>query len=69
MDDWSVNFGPGPAVPESQPIPMSEIVFLHITEATQLQFTQAPLENSSFSNSHVGVQDLSRVLVWRPAGT
>jgi hypothetical protein len=67
-DNAGVNFGPGPALPESQPIPLSDIMFLHITENTQLQFTQPQPENSFFSGGYVGVNDLSRALVYRPAG-
>jgi hypothetical protein len=44
--DDLTNFGGGAAPKESQPIPISDISFLHITEATQLQFTQPYTENS-----------------------
>jgi hypothetical protein len=67
-DSAGINFGPGPVSPESQPVPLSDIMFLHITESTQLQFTQPQPENSFFSGSCIGVSDLSRALVYRPAG-
>ena len=68
-DDSGINFGPGPAGKEFPPIPFSEISDLSLTEATQLLYTQAPVENARFSQSHAGVQDLSRAGIYKPAGT
>lgn len=66
-----VNFGPGPALVEL-PLTENDILGLstaYIAQATFTEFTQAPLENSTFSHSFTGVQDLSRAGVYRAAGT
>lgn len=68
-DDAVINFGPGPAGKEFAPVPVSDIYFLHIDEATQLQFSAAPPENAmSFSGGLMGVQALNRSDTYRPAG-
>ena len=68
-DDSGINFGGGAAGKEFAPIPVSDIYFLHIDEATQLQFTAAPLETAmAFSGGQIGIQALNRADTYRPAG-
>jgi hypothetical protein len=68
-DDSGVNFGGGPAGKEFAPIPLSDIIVSQIGLTLYTEYTKAPLEIAmAFSGGQIGVQDLSGVGVYRPAG-